>query len=197
MFAAVPMSDSSHGTLKQEGIVARKGSRREEIVERILNALTDDDIYENRYVERLTENKMKDPLYSALVDCMEGLYEDLGGVTKQSSIEERARESVLWESSPKTTINNIKFMGVQHRPDFVVQFDDLRIAVEVKLGDRGADIREGLGQSLVYAAEYDFVAYLFIDTSGDKKIQLGCEQDVEQQVLDSLWSNYNIKFAVV
>ena len=42
----------------------------------------------------------------------------------------------------------------------------IRIAVEVKRGQSGSAIREGIGQALVYAAsqDFDFVNYLFIDT---------------------------------
>ncbi|MCS3940334.1 hypothetical protein GGP84_002986 [Salinibacter ruber] len=191
------MSDSSYGTLKQEDVIAQKGKRREEIVDRILEAMSADEIYETLYLQRKSESEVKDRHFRALVDCMENVYKDFGGVTKEDSISERAKDSVLWEGNPKTTINNIQFMGVQHRPDFEIQFEDLKIAVEVKLGDKGVDIRSGLGQSIVYAEEFDFVAYLFIDTSEDKKIEEGCEGKEEQMVINSLWKNYNIKFAIV
>jgi hypothetical protein len=191
------MSDTTYGTLKQEGIIAQKGARREKIVNRILEAMSKDEIYETLYLQRKSESEVKDRHFRALVDCLESLHEELGRVTKQESIEKRARESVLWEGNPQTTINNIQFMGVQHRPDFEVQFDGLKIAVEVKLGDKGADIREGLGQSIVYAGEFDFVAYLFVDTSQDKKIKEGYQGKEEQLVIESLWSNYNIKFGIV
>lgn len=191
------MSDSSYGTLKQEGVIAQKGKRREEILDRILEAMSADEIYETLYLHRKSESEVKDRHFRALVDCMEKVYEDLGGVTKEESISERARASVLWEGNPKTTINNIQFMGVQHRPDFEIQFEDLKIAVEVKVGDKGVDIRGGLGQSIVYAEEFDFVAYLFVDTSEDKKIREGYQRKEEQMVIDSLWENYNIKFAIV
>ena len=191
------MSDSSYGTLKQEGVIAQKGKRREEIVDRILEAMSADEIYETLYLQRKSESEVKDRHFRALVDCMEQVYEDLGGVTTEESISERARDSVLWEGNPKTTINNIQFMGVQHRPDFEIQFEDIKIAVEVKLGDKGVDVRGGLGQSIVYAEEFDFVAYLFVDTSKDKKIKEGYEGKEEQMVINSLWENYNIKFAIV
>lgn len=191
------MTDSSYGTLKQEGVIAQKGKRREEIVDRILRAMSADEIYETLYLQRKSESEVKDRHFRALVECMEGIHEDLGGVTQEESISKRARDSVLWEGNPKTTINNIQFMGVQHRPDFEIQFKDLKIAVEVKIGKRGSDVRGGLGQSLVYAEEFDFVAYLFVGTSEDKKIKKGCEEKKEQLVINSLWANYNIKFAVV
>ena len=191
------MSDNTHGTLKQEGLIAQKGRRREEIVDRILDAMSDEEIYETLYLQRKSESEVKDRHFRVLLECLEDIHRDMGGVTKESSIKERARDSVLWEGNPKTTINNIKFMGVQHRPDFEIQFEDLKIAVEVKLGDKGSDIRGGLGQSLVYAEEFDFVAYLFVDTTKDKKIREGCQEKEEQILTNNLWNNYNIKFSVV
>jgi hypothetical protein len=191
------MSDRNYGTLKQEGVIAQKGTRREKIVDDILEAMSKDEIYETLYLQRKSESEVKDRHFRALINCLENLHEEIGGLTDRESIEKRARESVLWEGNPQTTINNIKFMGVQHRPDFEVQFDNLKIAVEVKLGDKGADIREGLGQSIVYAGEFDFVAYMFVDTSKDKKIKEGYQEKEEQLVINSLWSNYNIKFGIV
>jgi len=191
------MSNSSNGTLKQEGVITQKGARREEMIDRILEALSDEQIYETMYYQRKKESEVKDRLFTVLIDCLKGLHKDLGGITKAKTIEERARNSVLWEGNPQTTVNNIQFMGVQHRPDFVVQFDGLETAVEIKLGDKGAAIREGLGQSLVYAADFDFVAYLFIDSSQDKKVLEGYKGGTERSIVDSLWSNYNIKFKVV
>ena len=55
---------------------------------------------------------------------------------------------MLWEGDVNTTVNNFTFFGTQHRPDFVVKIDRLSVAVEVKKGETGSSLREGIGQSL-------------------------------------------------
>ena len=97
-----------------------------------------------------------------------------------------------------TTVNHIRFLGVQHRPDFVVKLVGIRIAVEVKRGQSGSAIREGIGQALVYAAsqDFDFVNYLFIDTSRDKKIRDSLQQGLNAGFVASLWDFYNVRFHV-
>jgi hypothetical protein len=96
-------------------------------------------------------------------------------------------------------VNHIRFLGVQHRPDFVVKLDGVRIAIEVKCGQSGAEVREGIGQALVYSSsrEFDFVVYLFIDTSTDGKIRDSLQKPLEKAFVASLWEQYNIRFAVM
>ena len=75
---------------------------------------------------------------------------------------------MLWEGEANTNINNFTFFGTQH-PDFVVKIDKLKVAVEVKKGESGSSLREGIGQSLVYASAFDFVVYLYVDISKTKR----------------------------
>jgi hypothetical protein len=49
----------------------------------------------------------------------------------------------------------------------------------------------------VYSTAFDFVIYMFIDTSDEKKIVNGASSLMEQAYLKSLWDNFNIKFLVV
>ena len=119
--------------------------------------------------------------------------------TYQASIE-TSRGTIELELYPEhapTTVNNFVFFGVQHRPDFVVKIDGLKIAVEVKRGDSGSAVREGIGQSIVYAAAFDFVCHIFIDTSKDKKVLNSLQEPAERFFVKTLWNNYNIRFDVV
>jgi len=43
------------------------------------------------------------------------------------------------------------FLIVFHRPDMIVEFKDLNIAIEIKKVDNGSSIREGIGQCMIYS----------------------------------------------
>ena len=110
---------------------------------------------------------------------------------------EKARTMIKWEGNVKTTVKNIHFMGTANRPDMTVDFDGVSIAIEFKKGDRGSALREGFGQSIIYSTAYDFVIYMFIDTSDEGKILNGSTAVTEQNFLDNLWENFNVKFTIV
>ena len=126
------------------------------------------------------------------------LCEELFSGQSPKSIASKASEALFWEGDVNTTVNHIRFLGVQHRPDFVVKLVGIRIAVEVKRGQSGSAIREGIGQALVYAAseDFDFVNYLFIDTSRDEKIRDSLQQGLNAGFVASLWDFYNVRFHV-
>jgi len=78
-----------------------------------------------------------------------------------------------------------------------VETNGVRVAIEFKRGQSGSSLREGFGQSLIYSTAYDFVIYMFIDTSDEKKIVNGATSVAEQSFLKNIWDNFNIKFLVV
>ena len=88
------------------------------------------------------------------------------------------------------------FMGANHRPDMAIN-NHISVAIEVKRGDNGASIREGIGQSIVYSTKYDFVVYLFIDINKNKCIKNSLGDPHEQQFIKMLWDRHNIKFIVI
>lgn len=179
--------------------VVQKSERRTWIVDQLLSAMKSDEIFQTLDYRRKKESYIKQYMHQLLKRCLVGVHERLTPGTKQQTLERKAAESLLWEGDVKTTINHIRFLGAQHRPDFKVLVDGLRIAIEVKRGDSGAAVREGIGQSLVYAAseDFDFVTYLFVDTSRDKKILESLGREREKAFVDSLWEKYNVRFDVV
>ena len=88
-------------------------------------------------------------------------------------------------------------MGTSNRPDMTVEANGVRVAIEFKKGYNGSSLRDGFGQSIIYSTAYDFVIYMFIDISDEKKIVNGATSVVEQAFLEKLWDNFNIKFLVV
>jgi len=87
-------------------------------------------------------------------------------------------------------------MGTQNRPDMVLEINGLKIGIEFKRGKKGAELRSGIGQSMVYATHYDFVLYLFIDTNNDSRIKNAQTGVNETEFIDHLWDQYNIKFII-
>ncbi len=103
-----------------------------------------------------------------------------------------------WEKKTITTVNNFPFMATNHRPDAVLDLPDgCRVAIEIKKGYTGAEIRAGIGQAIVYATQFDFVLYLFVDTTDSRDILSASSGVKEQSLVKSLWDNYNIRFDVV
>ena len=178
---------------------APKSARRTRVVDSILACLGSDQIFKTLDYRRKSEAYIKQYMHQPLQSCLLGLYRELGGDLREATLRRKVKAALLWEGDVSTTINNIRFLGVQHRPDFVVRFEELRIAVEIKRGEAGSAIRDGIGQSLIYAAseDYDFVAYLFVDTSRDKKIHDSLRKPADRAFVESLWQNYNIRFQIV
>jgi hypothetical protein len=115
----------------------------------------------------------------------------------RSLAKEKARTMIKWEGNVNTTVKQIQFMGTQNRPDLTIQSEGVTIAIELKKGDRGASLREGFGQSIVYSTAYDFVIYMFIDVTEDGRIVNGSTAVNEQKFLQNLWDNFNVKFTIV
>jgi hypothetical protein len=150
--------------------------------------------YRNR-----NEDYIKQYMHQPLISELETLYEDLelSKSADKELVKQKAKNCLLWEGDVTTTVNNFTIFGTQHRPDFVVKIDKLRVAVEVKKGETGHSLREGIGQSLVYSSEFDFVVYLYVDISKDKKIRDSMGGVQEQELITDLWDNHNVLFKVV
>lgn len=174
----------------------RKSGPRTMIVKGIMDFLKSDQIKTLDY-RNTKETRIKTFLQPHFVMTLQNIHRTLSPGQRDATLARKGKNSLLWESDVNTTINNVQFLGVQHRPDFVVQIESIRIAVEVKRGDSGSSVREGLGQSLVYASEFDFVCFLFIDQSKDKKVLRSLAQPAEISFIQSLWATYNIQFEVV
>ncbi len=179
--------------------VAQKSERRTWIVERLIEGMKSDEIFKTLDYRNKKESYIKQYMHQLLKRSLIDVHIRLSPKAGKKTLHRKTADSLMWEGDVKTTINHIRFLGTQHRPDFKVLIDGLRIAIEVKRGDSGSAVREGIGQSLVYAAseDFDFVTYLFVDTSKDKKILDSLRGERERAFVGSLWERYNIRFDVV
>lgn len=176
--------------------IASKSARRTKIVDTIVDALTHRDIYNTMGYDK-KESVVKQYMHRYLKDAVHGLIRELHPNLGDKGMARRLEKSVLWESDKQTTINHERVLGAQHRPDFLVKVDGLRFAVEIKRGRNGSSVREGIGQSLVYALAYDFVIYIFVDTDRSKNIRDSLSGPQERFLVDKLWTDFNVRFKVV
>jgi hypothetical protein len=176
--------------------LASKSKKRLDLLEAILEGITTRDIFETIDYKSQSEDKIKQFIYPHLLTQLTEYVMEKKGFSRGLA-KEKARTMIKWEGNVNTTVKNIQFMGTANRPDMTLESDGVSIAIEFKKGDRGASLREGFGQSLIYSTAYDFVIFMFIDTSDEGKIVNGSTAISEQKFLQSLWDNFNVKFAIV
>jgi len=176
--------------------IRKKTKKRVEVIDRIVNVITHPEIYGTINYRQQSEDKITQFIYQHLLRELRKIYLDYQNL-KDSTAKKKARANLLWEGAKQTTVNNYLFLGAYHRPDMVVNYsEDMRIALEFKKGDQGMEIRQGIGQALVHSSAFDFVIYLFIDTSKEKKVFSSASGKKEQALIDILWDDFNIKFVV-
>jgi len=180
--------------------VARKSAARVGVVDAVMKSLCHEHTYRTLDYRKKSESYLKQYMHQPLQRAMVEICRTLEPRLSERAIQRKAASALFWEGDVNTTVNHVRFLGVQHRPDFVVKAGGIRMAVEIKRGENGSAIRDGIGQSMAYAAcgDFDFVAYLFIDTLKDKKILESVQRDEATAVfIESLWVNYNVRFSVV
>jgi len=128
---------------------AHKTENRLKLIDSISEAITDRDDFDSLNYRTYNESRIKQSLNHFLVSAVKDYFVNIGYEKEQAK--KAAYECVFWEGTPTKTIHNRIFLGCNHRPDFEVHFDNLKIAVEVKVGGAGEALRSGLGQALVYS----------------------------------------------
>jgi len=176
--------------------LASKSKNRIAILDMIEEGISSREIFETIDYKSQSEDKIKQFIYPNLLNHLTDWVMEKHGFSR-SLAKEKAKTMIKWEGNKNTTVKNIQFMGTANRPDMSVHIGGVNIAIEVKKGDRGSALREGFGQAMVYSTTYDFVLYMFIDTSEDGKIKNGATAITEQAFLNNIWDNFNIKFIVV
>ena len=173
-----------------------KSQKRIELLDLVSESITQDDVFNVIDYRNKSEDQIKQFIYPHLVDDLAEYMVQEQGIDKAVA-KDKIKKSLKWEGNVNTTINHILFMGTQNRPDMILEINGLKIAIEFKRGDKGSDLRSGIGQSMVYSTHYDFVLYLFIDTSKDKRIVNARGGVNETEFIELLWNQFNIKFVTI
>lgn len=176
--------------------LASKSQNRITILDMIQDGISTNEIFETIDYKKQSEDKIKQFIYPNLLNQLTDYVMEKKGFSR-SLAREKAKTMIKWEGNVNTTVRNIHFMGTANRPDMTVHINGINIAIEVKKGNRGSALREGFGQALIYSTVFDFVLYLFIDTSDESKIVNGATAVTEETFLENIWNNFNIKFVVV
>ena len=174
---------------------ARKSQKRIDFLDLVTEAITHEDIFGTIDYKNKSEDKIIQFIYPHLVSSLTEYVMETQGKDKDSA-KDFVKKNLKWEGNVNTTVNHILFMGTQNRPDMVLEINGLKIGIEFKRGQKGSELRSGIGQSMVYATHYDFVLYLFVDTSDDSRIKNAQTGVNETEFIDNLWNQYNIKFIV-
>ena len=176
--------------------LSSKSKKRLELLDVITEGITSHEIFETIDYKNQNEDKIKQFIYPNLLNSIATWVSEKRGF-EPALARKKAKTMVKWEGDVNTKVKTIHFMGTGNRPDMTVETNGVRVAIEFKRGHMGSSLREGFGQSTIYSTEYDFVIYLFIDTSTNKIIRRGSKSVAEQAFLKNLWDNFNIKFLVV
>lgn len=173
-----------------------KSQKRLDFMELVSEAITQEDIFDTIDYRNKSEDQIKQFIYPHLVQSLtEYLSENLG--IEKEKAKDSVKKGLKWEGNVNTTVHHTLFMGTLNRPDMVLEMNGIKVAIEFKKGDSGGSLRSGIGQSLVYSTNYDFVIYMFIDTSKDQRIKNAQSSIKENELVVDLWERYNIKFIVV
>jgi hypothetical protein len=176
--------------------LSSKSKSRIELLDFITEGVSTQEVFKTINYKTQSEDKIKHFIYPHLLDALTEWVMQKKDFSRALA-KEKAKAMLKWEGNVNTTINHMQFMGTANRPDMIVETQDLRIAIEFKKGERGSDLRSGFGQCMIYSTSYDFVLYMFIDTTQDSKIAKSVHGIAEQQFLEGLWENFNIKFVIV
>ena len=174
----------------------KKTKRAEKVLDRLIEALTDDHVYKKYRFKSLDEIHMQQALDGVLRRGIKDYYKHNGRGYRENTLDRKARRALTWEGDQQSSISGTKLFALSHRPDFVVEMEGLRIAIEIKSDDSGSGIREGIGQALVYATDHDFVIYLMIDTSRNHAIVDSVNNDPEKSLIEKLWLSHNIRMVL-
>ena len=172
-----------------------KSQKRLDFMELISEAITQDDIFNTIDYKNKTEDQIKQFVYPHLVQSLTQYLVENTDTTAEKA-KSKVKQNLKWEGDVNTTVHHTLFMGTLNRPDMVLEMNGMNIAIEFRRGDSGNSLRSGIGQSLVYSTNYDFVMYLFIDTSKDQRIKNAQTSTKEAELMSDLWNRYNIKFTV-
>ena len=174
-----------------------KTTKRTEFIDAVYNCMKQHEYFSDRYTRDDNEGQIQKVVFSRLHSQLPEIYEKYLGINKEKAVK-IIDKTFAYEKNQDLTMHNRLYFGLYHRPDAEIFMDkNLKLAIEIKKGNQGSDIRSGLGQSLVYSQIYDFVLYVFVDTSDERKIRNNSTADDEKALIESIWEHYNIRFKVV
>jgi len=180
--------------MQQKAVQTKK---RIEFLDKILSAMESHELFCDLVSrERDTESQIQKALFLRLQKKLPWIIQSIFGYNEKKA-NKIVDTQFAWEQKKKISVKNFPFFATNHRPDAQLVVDNLRIGIEIKKGDNGLAIRSGIGQSVVYSTQFDFVLYFFVDISKGFDIKSSTSALKEAELIKMLWDSFNIRFRVV
>lgn len=176
--------------------LASKSKNRLELLETITEGITSTDIFEKDNFKKNSEDKLKKSIYPNLLNTLADRICDKRGFSKGLA-REKAKTMIKIDDGKSQPINTTHFMGTSNKPSITVESSGIKVAIEIKKGDRARNLKESFGESMIFSNVYDFVIYLFLDTTEETRIVKGSSGITENNFLKNLWDNFNVKFTII
>ena len=178
--------------------LANKSSKRTKLLEDIVESMSSHEMFSSNVKRNEDEATIQKALFLRLEKgkSLQKILVENNIVTPEKA-EYIALKKFAYEQDINTTVKQFCMFGTQHRPDAVIELDDIRIAIEIKKGNNGASIRSGIGQSILYSNQYDFTLYIFVDTTQGLEIKSAITGTKEQEIITQLWDKHNVMFRVI
>ena len=176
--------------------LASKSKNRLELLETITEGITSTEIFESSDFKNRSEDKLKKAIYPNLLNTIADRICDKRGFSKGLA-REKAKTMIKFDDSKSQPIGTTHFMGTSNKPSITVESSGVKVAIEIKKGDRAKNLKESFGESMIFSNVYDFVIYLFVDTTEENRISKGTSGITETNFLKNLWDNFNVKFTII
>lgn len=106
----------------------------------------------------------------------------------------KANQAFYWEGQEgKYGRERVPTFGARNYPDFIIT-EPYLVALEYKQSPNGSVVKQGIGQSIMHTmcGDFDFVYYLFHDQSPDKRIEKASRCELEKEITNKIWSDFNV-----
>jgi len=137
-----------------------------------------------------SEVQIQTEIRPLIIRYLENHFEDAG----YKDFVAKANKSFYWEGQEgRYGKGRRETFGTRNYPDFIIT-EPYLIAIEYKKSPNGSTVKHGIGQSIMHTLcnEFDYVYFLFHDESEDKRICTSCEKDIESDVLNKMWQEFNV-----
>ena len=179
--------------------VTRKTEQRTKLLNDIIETMKTHELFSDNVARKDDEASIQKTLFLRLEKgkALQKILTENNRARNITKADNIALKQFAYEQDKNTTVRQFNSFGTQHRPDAVLDLGDIRIAIEIKKGNAGTAVRSGLGQALLYAHEYDFTIYFFVDTTPGMNIKNSVTGKKEQEIVKQLWNQNNVRFVVV
>ena len=116
--------------------LSSKSKNRIELIDIISEGISTQKVFGTINYKKQSEDKIKQFIYPHVVDALGSWLSEKKDMELDLA-KEKAKSILKWEGNVNTTVHNMVFMGTSNRPDMSIEYGGIKIAIEIKRGDRG------------------------------------------------------------